>query len=190
MCTDNARMAKAQAPPAVKLICGMIASRTDLFSDALEAMQRLYGPVDVQSETMDFDFTDYYTAQMGSPLYRRFIAFERLISPEVLIDAKLATNELEDRLAAEAAIGPPRPINLDPGYVETSKLVLASMKNFSHRIYLGRGVYGEVTLIFRDGDWRKLAWTFPDYACGRYFAFLSRVRTRLRQQVRRKENDE
>ena len=72
-----------------------------------------------------------------------------------------------------------RPINLDPGYIESSKLVLASMKNFSHRICLADGVYAEITLMYRNGKWRHLEWTFPDFASGRYDRFLSEVRDRL-----------
>ena len=78
---------------------------------------------------------------------------------------------------------PIRPINLDPGYVDSPKLVLASMKNFAHRVYLGSGVYAEVTLLHRRGRWTPLEWTFPDYASGRYWPFLDQVRRRLREQL-------
>ena len=180
-------MAKVTDPPAVKLICGMICPVKDLFDEAQSALEDVYGPTDVVSAIMDFDFTDYYGDQMGSPLFRRFVAFERLISPEALIEAKLMTNSLEADFASRRSGSPPRPINLDPGYVETPKLVLASMKNFSHRIYLGRGVYGEVTLMYRKGQWEPLSWTFPDYASGRYWAFLDEARNMLKQQIQSKE---
>ncbi len=180
-------MAKVTDPPAVKLICGMICPVKGLFDEAQSALEDVYGPTDVVSAIMDFDFTDYYGDQMGSPLFRRFVAFERLISPEALIEAKLMTNSLESDFASRRSGSPPRPINLDPGYVETPKLVLASMKNFSHRIYLGHGVYGEVTLMYRKGQWEPLPWTFPDYASGRYWAFLGEARDRLKQQIQSKE---
>ena len=61
------------------------------------------------------------------------------------------------------------------------------MKNFSHRIYLGRGVYGEVTLMFRKGRWEALPWTFPDYASCRYDSFLTEVRGRLRARAAKGE---
>jgi len=177
-------MAGANEPVPVKLICGMISARQELFDVAAGKLAETFGPADIVSEVMDFDFTHYYDGQMGSPLYRRFLAFERLVSPEELVDAKHRTNELEADFAAQAGGEPPRPINLDPGYVEASKLVLASMKNFSHRIYLGRRVYGEITLMYRRGAWGGLEWTFPDYASGRYHAFLTAVRSRLAQQLR------
>lgn len=174
-------MAQASPAPRVKMICGMISSQPDLFGAARENLENLFGPVDLESEIMDFDFTHYYDREMGHPLWRRFVAFDRLVTGESLVEAKLQTNALEARFSA--AGGASRPINLDPGYLESSKLVLASMKNFSHRIYLGRGVYAEVTLQYHKGRWDALPWTFPDYASGRYHPFLTAARERLRAQT-------
>jgi len=156
----------------------MISSRRELFDEAIRHLTESFGPVDHVSEIMDFDLTDYYDEQMGTPLYRQFVSFSGAVEPDALVEAKHTTNRIETRLA-ERAGAPPRPINLDPGYLAASKLVLASMKDFSHRIYLGRGVYGDLTLIYRKGGWRKLAWTFPDYASGRYDSFLTEARSRI-----------
>lgn len=176
-------MAEPMHSPRVKLICGMISGRVELFDEAARALEGVFGPVDVASEVLDFDFTHYYDGEMGSPLYRRLVGFERLVGPEELVEVKLATNALECDFASRAGAGSaPRPINLDPGYVDSAKLVLASMKDFSHRIYLGRGVFAEVTLMFRKGFWEKLPWTFPDYGSGRYDSFLTAARRRLREQ--------
>ena len=172
-------MAEASHPPVVKLICGMISSRPEFLDAAAEELAREFGPVEITSETMDFDFTHYYDAEMGTPLFRRFAGFAGTFRPNALAEAKLRTNAIEAEFARRAAAGVARPINLDPGYVESAKLVLASMKNFSHRVYLGRGVYAEVTLTFRRRRWEALPWTFPDYASGRYDAFLTAVRDRL-----------
>ena len=178
-------MAEAMQPPAVKLICGMISSRADLFDFARDRLTDHFGPTDLISEVMDFDLTHYYDEQMGTPLVRRFVSFEELVSPGILPDVKHFTNELERALASEIdPEAPQRPINLDPGYVETSKLVLVSMKNFAHRIYLRDGVYAEVTLLGHGDHWEVLPWTFPDYASNRYHPFLSAVRHRLREQLR------
>jgi len=175
-------MAEPIAPSPVKLICGMLTSRPELFREAREAMARTHGPTDLSGEVLDFDFTDYYFEEMGRPLYRRFFAFERLVGPEELVEAKVMSNSLESDFASRPGAHVRRPINLDPGYVDTSKLVLASMKNFSHRLYLGRRVYGEVTLTYAKGAWRPMPWTFPDYASGRYSAFLDAARDRLKEQ--------
>jgi hypothetical protein len=178
---DNVRtMAEACKPPAVKFICGMISGEVAMFDRAARALAAVLGPVEALGEVVDFDFTHYYDEQMGSPLYRRFVSFAGPHRPDFLAEAKIRTNAIEAEFAAErAGSGPPRPINLDVGYVELPKLVLASMKNFSHRIYLRDGVYAEVTLMFRRGRWEPLPWTFPDFRSGRYDAFLSSVRDSL-----------
>lgn len=180
-------MAEAREPDPVKLICGMIAGDASLFGEAAEMLTAAYGELDDQSEVTDFDFTHYYDSEMGSPLYRRFISFRWLVPPEALADVKVMTNDIEQKFAAKAGGSPERPINLDPGYVALPNLVLASMKNFSHRIYLGRGVFGEVTLMWHDG-WEPLAWTFPDYAGERYHDFLTAARSRLREQLNQEKH--
>ncbi len=176
-------MAAITQPDAVKLICGMISASAELFDLAQARLEETLGPVDVCSEIIPFDFTTYYDEEMGQPRLRKFIAFDKLIDPGQLADIKRATNLLEDEFAK--TLGPAsqirRPINLDPGYVAQSKLILASMKDFSHRIYLNGGVFGEVTLQYRQG-WQSLPWTFPDYGSGRYFPFLNEARAKLRQQ--------
>jgi len=158
----------------------MISGDRRLFGIAAEGLAKAFGLVDLTSQVIPFDFTDYYDKQMGGPLCRRFVSFQEPFDPGRIAEAKVFTNRLETELAALSAGGPPRPINLDPGYVAESKLVLASMKNFSHRIYLGQGVYAEITLLYRKGRWEPLGWTFPDYASGRYDAFLTAVRDALR----------
>jgi hypothetical protein len=170
-------MAKACKPPAIKLICGMISAEPALLDAAAGALAEAFGPVDARSEVLPFDFTDYYNAEMGTPLLRQFVRFAGPHTPDILAGAKIRTNAIEERFAAERVPGgPPRPINLDVGYVEAAKLVLASMKNFSHRVYLRDGVYAEITLLYRRGLWEPLEWTFPDYRSGRYDGFLSAAR--------------
>ena len=175
-------MAAIFEPDKVKLICGMISANRDLFAEVQGRLADMYGPAGIVSDVMPFDFTHYYDDQMGSPLHRKFVAFERLIDPSDLATIKRATNGLEDEFSASPLAASKRPVNLDPGYVAPSKLVLGSMKDFSHRIYLADGVYAEVTLQYHHGRWESLPWTFPDYASGRYDAFLTAVRERLCEQ--------
>jgi hypothetical protein len=160
----------------------MISARRELFDEAIGPLAGALGPADLLSDIMDFDMTHYYDEQMGSPLYRRFAAFAKPIVPDALVEAKLATNAIEADFAARAAGDPPRPVNLDPGYVTPAKLVLASMKDFAHRIYLGRGVYAEVTLLRRGRRWQALPWTFPDFASGQYDGFLTAARQALTER--------
>jgi hypothetical protein len=180
-------MAQPSQPPEVLLICGMLSTRGDWLEEATAALQEAFGPVAAASEVIAFEWTGYYDEQMGCPLLRQFVAFDRLARGDALAAAKCLTNDLEARFAAEVGpTGPPRPVNLDVGYVTGAKLVLASMKDFSHRIYLAHGVFAEVTLLYQGGRWQRLPWTFPDYASGRYDAFLDEARRLHRSRVREK----
>jgi len=165
----------------------MLSGFAELFGRAAEAMSGRFGKVSRESGVLPFDFTDYYAPQMGARIMRKFIAFERPFDPAGIIEAKLWTNALEAQLA-----GPefpvPRPINLDPGYVTPSKLVLATTKDHAHRIYLGRGIHAEVTLSFVEHAFRPMPWTYPDYRTAPYRKFFEAVREDLLKQRRRPES--
>ncbi|HSV27059.1 MAG TPA: DUF4416 family protein, partial [Sedimentisphaerales bacterium] len=143
------------------------------------------GEADFTSDVWQFCQTDYYRDETGEAILRQFVTFDRLINPGDLAAIKHRTNAIEQRLAGELDAAVPRPVNLDPGYIEPSKLVLASTKNFSHRIYIGSKMWAEVTLIYSSG-WTVLPWTFPDYRLGRYHEFFDKVRTHLVEQLREK----
>ena len=169
-----------------KLVVGMLAASEHAFELARQALCGCYGPVDLESPIIPFTFTTYYDEQMGPNLLRKFLAFERLIDPAILADVKVRTNRLEGELAAWISTAVPRPLNLDPGYVTPAKLVLASTKDFSHRIYLRDGIYAEVTLHYeKGGTFRSWPWTFPDYKTSpEYHAFLAQARIRCLDQLR------
>lgn len=152
-------MGKIKKNLPVKLVCGMLFRREKDKTLVLESMRRRFGPLDFESESVPFTQTGYYDEEMGSGLLRKFISFGKLIAPDKLASIKLITNSLEDSLST----GGRRRVNLDPGYLELAKLVLASTKDFSHRIYLGKGIYAELTLFYRSGAFRPLEWTYPDY---------------------------
>ncbi len=146
---DNCAMAEATQPPKVKLICGMISARKELFDEAARPLEAAFGPVDLASDVMDFDFTHYYDQTMGSPLFRRFLSFPtpdftRIAGRGQADDQRPGTGDFAARVSRGQ---PPRPINLDPGYLDHAKLVLASMKDFSHRF-----VSGPVRLRRGDAD--------------------------------------
>jgi len=179
-------MAQAHKPEDVKLIVGMLSAFPKAFELARSSLCDHYGPVDLESPPIPFNFTRYYESEMGPGLVRRFLAFQRLMDPAALADVKLHTNRLEAELAAKLGAPVPRPINLDPGYLTLAKLVLASAKDFSHRIYLRDGIYAEVTLHYeKGGTFRSWPWTFPDYAeSAAYHAFLAEARGKLKTQLR------
>jgi len=170
-------VATPHAPEPVTLVVGMLAAKPRLFELAEAELIARHGPVDLRSPLIDFTFTDYYAGEMGPDLKRRFISFARPVDPGDLAAVKLATNELERRLAA-ADRSVPRPVNLDPGYICGSKLVLASAKDRAQRIYLGHGIYAEITLEYRGRRFRPVETTYPDYRSPEYIAFFTKVRER------------
>jgi hypothetical protein len=140
-----------------------------------------WGPAALESLVFDFTETAYYQPTMGPGLRKRFWTFVRPFDPTELPEVKLLTNGWEAEYAAAAAQQEPRPLNLDPGYLTLAKLVLASTKDFAHRIYLGRGIYAEVTLFYKHGRWRHHEYTFADYRREDYQRFFTACRERLRR---------
>lgn len=180
-------MWKLKEPKPVKLIAGILASNYQCLHAAADLLTGKLGHADFTSEVWPFDKTDYYKDQTGPRILRQFLSFERLIDPGKLAKIKLLTNKLERKLARTLAIPLPRPVNLDPGVIEPSKLVLATTKNYSHRMYIGRKMYAEVTLVYDKGRWRPLDHTYPDYRQQCYFDFFDKVRTRLLEQLKSSE---
>jgi hypothetical protein len=175
-------MAQIRRPLPVKLFVGVLTSVPSLLPEIDERLSALLGPIDSRSDIFPFDQTHYYDEEMGSPLKRLFFSFAAMIDPSEIAGIKVKTNELESALAG-AHPGWQRPANLDPGYLEQSKVVLASTKNFFHRISISGGIYAEVTLHYQDGGWRAFPWTFPDYKSAGYRQFFSSLRDIYRNQL-------
>ena len=165
------RPAKALA---VKLIMSIISPMPGLIAQAVGELSVAYGEADFVSALLPFDYTGYYAVEMGSPLVRRFVAFERLIAPEVLPDIKQHTNEVEKRFAD----GVRRQVNIDPGYLAGAHLILATGKGFAHRPYLRDGIYADLTLMYQQKSFRPLAWTYPDYASPSAMALFQIIRSK------------
>lgn len=178
-------MGRIRAPHNVKLIVGLLSGDEDLLRRARQLLARSYGPVDLESEIWPFDQTNYYEPEMGPGLRRSFLSFENPVPPDRVPEIKRVTNELETVIGDDCLISEiARPVNIDPGYIDLSKLVLATTKDRAHRIYLGAGIFAEVTLLFAEAGWRELPWTYPDYKKPEYHEFFSRVRNRLVEQLR------
>ncbi len=176
-------MGKIIAPPPVKFFAGVLTSRPGLAAQIEERLSHELGTVDVRSDHFPFDTTGYYEEQMGSPITRYFLAFTELRSQTALAEIKLKTNQIEEAFSQQDC-GVRRPVNLDPGYIEQAKIVLASTKNFYHRILLADGIYAEVTMHFENGAWQAFPWTFPDFRSGRYNPFFTELRKTYRIQLR------
>jgi hypothetical protein len=177
-------MWKLKNPKPVKLIIGILAADRKSLLAAMELIEDKFDKIDLTSEVWPFTHTDYYKDQTGPNILRQFVSIERLINPGNLFRIKHKTNKLEQKLAKRLGVPLPRPVNLDPGIIEPSKLILASTKNYSHRIYIGKKIYAEVTLIFDKGYWRPLPYTYLDYRQECYFEFFEKVRTRLLEQLK------
>jgi len=169
-------------PEPVKLFAGVLTSLTGRLQEIEDRLAGLFGPVESRSEMFPFDHTDYYDTEMGAQLVRVFVGFRDLVTPGDLPQVKIRTNGLETELARDFGTVA-RPVNIDPGYLEQSKIVLASTKNFSHRIFLSDGIYAEVTMYFEARQWRRFPWTFPDFRSGRYDRFFMELRSAYRSQL-------
>jgi hypothetical protein len=165
-------MSLPQPPQPAKLVIGALLKERALYPAVIADLEAAFGPMDLVSPWLPFDTTRYYESEMGSPLWRRVAAFKPLVAQERLAEVKLATNALERVRATEGR----RPVNLDPGYLLLERFVLASGKNFTHRIHVGCGIYADLTLVFQRGQFRALPWTYPDYADHPLRRFLFAVR--------------
>ncbi len=156
----------------VKLIVGLISSQESNFSKAGRLLERKYGAVDMKSLVADFNHTDYYEEEFGRDLKRIFLSFKKLTDIKNLYKSKLHTQKIEKRLSSKFK----RQVNIDPGYITLGKLVLFTTKNYSHRIYLNRGIYAEVALKFEANSFTPWPWTYPDYRTKEYIEFFNKVR--------------
>lgn len=173
-------MGKIKDPIPVKLICGMISGKPELFEHAKQLLSQRYGATDYVSPILSFSqYTDYYEPEMGKDLSRQFIGFEKLIDPIDIVPIKLSTNQIELEFRS-----PNRIINLDPGYISNAKLVLATTKDYQHRLYLGQGIYAEVTLRFRQGKFESFEWTYPDYQTPEYLTIFNQIRSVYNEQIK------
>ena len=164
----------------VKLFCGLIYGSRDVYMDIVGKLQLVFSSVDQESEPFDFDFTTYYNAEMGSPLYRRFISFEKLISPDRLPDVKLITNRIETVNAVDGK----RVVNLDPGYLSDANVIIATTKNHYHRVPLALGMYAHMEYVFKKKKLVPMEWTYPDFRSPQYMAFFEQLVPVYRQNLK------
>ncbi len=174
-------MKKFDIPPPVKLVCGILYHDEQWIEPVLSDLQLSQGALDFRSEAMPFHFTDYYFEEMGQPLFRRFVSFEKHIDPSSLAEIKVATNGLEEKYALQ---GGSRVLNLDPGYLTAAAYILATSKNYAHRIYLGQGVFAQQELLFERKRILTLDWTYPDYRSFEYQEILRKIRRGYLEQLR------
>lgn len=171
---------KLQAEP-VKLVVAALCSSPGALEKSLEGLRACRGAIDHQGPARPFTLTDYYQEEMGDKLARSIISFQLPVSPGELVNFKQECVELEQALAEEAGN---RSANLDAGYLDHGKLVLASLKPAGQKIYLGRGVYADLVARYGGGKYRPFEWTFPDFTAGVYDEDLAEIRQLYLQQLR------
>ena len=156
----------------VKLFTSIIFRDEGSLDEAERKLVSLYGPTEESKKTLDFSYTDYYREEMGTSLKRKLMCFQRPVDVGDTAEIKLATNRIEDELSG----GGKRTVNIDPGYVTEAKLVLLTTKDYTHRIYIGKRIFAEVTLHYTGGTFRAWPWTYPDYASEDFIAYFNGVR--------------
>jgi len=167
----------------VKLFVAILWARPDPLKRACDILQLLWGDVDFTGADHPFDVTDYYEPEMGSGLNRRLVSFFTLSAPDCLSSAKHKCNEIEDQLSGEKG----RLVNLDIGYLDHNKIVLASFKGAGQKIYLENGVWADLVGRYRQGRYRSFEWTFPDFRDGRYDEELCTIREIYLKQLRARQ---
>ena len=176
-------VAHAVEPSPVKLILGLILAPEAPIVVIRQHMEAIYGLIDQETALLPFVATTFYEREMGPALQRLFWSFEALVAADALAGIKHETNAIEQMYAVPVGQARQRRVNLDPGYVDLAKLVLATTKDRQHRVYLGRGIYAEVTLRYTGGRFMPWEWTYPDYRTPDYLAFFDAVRRRYRHQL-------
>jgi len=172
-------MSDPSRPKDVKLISSLFSSDKALIDEVIHVLEHRFGPVDWTSPELFFDRTQYYAKEMGWPLHRRFVSFKDLIRPERVVEVKLETNRIENEHLEDGN----RKINIDPGYISLERLILVTGKNYTHRIYLSKGIFADLTLVFNRASFRPLAWTFKDYASPEIISLFNGVRERYKRQL-------
>jgi len=174
-------MSIPQPPQPAKLIISLLLKERSRAQSVVGDLVDAFGPIDMISPWFDFDYTTYYEPEMGSPLYRRVLSMKRHIQQDDLTGVKLATNGIE----AMHSVGGNRQVNLDPGYVTAARFVLGTGKDYSHRIYLSKGIYADLTLVFQQGEFSVLPWTYPDYGSDQMREYLKCIRKRYLFDLKR-----
>jgi hypothetical protein len=164
----------------VKLISSLFSSDRAFIDEIVHELERRFGSVDWISPELFFDRTQYYAKEMGWPLHRLFVSFKELIRPQDAVEIKLETNRIEGEYSEDGN----RKINIDPGYISLERLILVTGKNYTHRVYLSKGIFADLTLIFSRGSFRPLQWTFKDYASPEIISLFNDVRERYKRQLR------
>jgi len=181
---------KPKRPEFVNLVMFVFSEKIeDDLKTLIPLLEEKFGAIDYISKTLDFSvYTTFYSKEMGKELKGKLLSFKQLIYPTEIVNIKLNTNEIERSLA----INGKRRINIDPGYINQVQFVLTSTKFWGNRIYLCKGIYAEVTLMYLNGRFHALDYTYPNYKDRKYQEELEKIRQmyiiKRREFLRRRMN--
>jgi len=171
-------MADIQPPLPVKLFIAILHNEISVLGDAVARLVSRFGEVDFRGEAYPFDMTDYYENEMGKELVRTIVAFEELVPPDALPDIKLVCNVIEEEMSIDGK----RRVNLDSGYIDHHKVVLASAKGAGHKIYIAQGIWADFAARYKKGAFVPMEWSFPDFRDQRYNKELLEIRRKYLAQ--------
>lgn len=169
-------MARILKPPRARLIVSVIHAHLDACADALRALERQFGRIVAETTDLPCANAQEYAEEMGSDLFRRFFCFDRLVERDSLAEAKAACHRIENQLGDRVHDFTFRAVNIDPGLLTADNLVMASHREFTHRVYLTNGVFAEVTLVCSQRGFVRLPWTPADFCHEDAISFFTRVR--------------
>ncbi len=176
-------MAIPKAPPPTLQLVAIFSRYVDVIAWGRSKLIESWGRVRLESDCFEHSETSYYEAEMGQGLKKQFFVVDGFYDPARLPESKLESNSWEYELAVCGKYPEARPINIDPGYLTLTKLVLASAKDRAHRIYLSDGIYAEECLYYLDRRWQARPWTYPDYQRDDFQAFFGEARDLLKQEI-------
>ncbi len=177
-------MGKIKKPQKVKLVISCLTNQEKFIELVSNDLIKAFGEIEEISERFIFNHTKYYEREMGSNLFRRFIVIKPLFDREHIAEVKVITNNIENKYA----INNKRQINLDPGYITLENFILFTTKNYTHRIYLEKGIYADLTLIFQKKEFNPLEWTYPDYSEKIIRDYLKKIREKYKEQLKKYDN--
>jgi hypothetical protein len=174
-------MRKAGFPERALLFMGALYSDPEIFGRTEPILGEHFGEILFISPAVPWDHSPHYRDELGTPIQRRFVFFRNLFDTGSLADIKIKTNGIEYAISLDGK----RRINLDPGYITLAKVVLASTKNYSHRICLGKGIYAEITLIYRHTTktFTPHMFTYTDYQDKENIDLFLKIRNELKKTV-------
>ncbi len=142
-----------------------------------DVLSNVYGKKVNETDEFSLQYSKYYEKEMGEGLKKKFILIDNIVEKDRLLDIKLTSMEIEKRFS----INGNRTVNIDPIYLDDYQVVVVSKKDKGSRIYLGKGVFAELELLYHHGSFQPLIWTYLDYKDN--IPFFNEVRKYYLQRV-------